>query len=113
MLGLPQNTFVFCTAALVLLGAFSRFTHGKYTPQYYAYQEYHQVDDGSNIAKIVPVMDVILGSLAIRRGTRLIATGIIDAFMVMGMFIQITNGKRFELDVLTVVIASLAVIEAA
>ncbi|KAL4783452.1 hypothetical protein BJX76DRAFT_358009 [Aspergillus varians] len=39
------------------LGAFSRFTHDIYTPQWYAIQEYHAPDDGSTIAMITPHLD--------------------------------------------------------
>lgn len=112
MFGLPRNTFVLCTTAIVLLGCFSRFTHGKYTPWFYAYQEYHQVDDGSNVAKIVPVMDLILGLMILSRKSRWLSLVVIDAFMIMGLIIQVTNGKRFEIDALMVLLASLGVFEA-
>lgn len=112
MLGLPRNTFILCTVAIALVGSFSRFTHGRYIPRFYAYQEYHQVDDGSLVAKIVPVLDLILAVMALWRRTRIFAIVIIDLFMIMGLFIQINAGKRFELDLITVILASLAVIEA-
>lgn len=112
MFGLPRSTFVLCIAVFVLLGAFSRFTHGAYTPWFHNYQEYHQADDGSSLAKIVPIGDLVLGISALYPRTRFFALAIIDIFTAFGLVIQMLAGKRFEVDALTVLLATLAVIEA-
>ena len=99
-------------AGIGYTGAFSRFTHGRYTPRWYQYQEYHQVDDGGTTARAVPILDVILASLVLWRPTRLVATILIDLIFIMGTVMQVRAGKRFELDMMTVAIASMAVFEA-
>lgn len=109
---ISRRFFILETASLVLLGAFSRFTHGAYTPQYYAYQEYHQPDDGSTVAKIVPIMDVVLGSMLLVRKTRVFAAIVVDLFMVFGLIMQISAGKSFEVDLVMVAAATGAVIQA-
>ncbi|KAJ7107753.1 hypothetical protein C8R44DRAFT_319822 [Mycena epipterygia] len=43
------------------LGAFSRFTSGRYTPQWYTFQ----VARVPNASLLIPAMDAILGSLPI------------------------------------------------
>lgn len=109
----PRGVFIYCLAGIVLTGSFSRFTHGKYTPQFYAYQEYHQKDDGSSTAWIVPVIDVVLGSLLFVPRTRLLAAIIITAFFGVGIGLQMKAGKSFEIDIFTFIIGVLAAVEAA
>lgn len=101
---------MFCLAAIVLTGAFSRFTHGKYTPRFYQYQEYHKEDDGSTGAQIVPIMDTILGSMLLWRRTRRVSAIIITCFFVIGLIIQLRAGKHYLIDLATIVIGLLAVL---
>ena len=111
MLGLPPNTSTFLTAAVVLLGAFTRFTHGQYTPWFYTYQQYHQADDGGTTARIIPIVDTLLGSMILWPRTRLFAAVVITLFFTMGMVVQIRAGKHWGYDAISVVLGSLAVWE--
>lgn len=106
------HSFVFLTTLLVFLGAFSRFTHGIYTPRYYAYQEYHQPDDGSTVAQIAPFADSVLGFMLLSKKTRVYAAIIVDFFMIVGLMMQISARKRFEIDLVMVGVATAAVVQA-
>lgn len=111
-MSLPRkNLFTYCLASIILLGAFSRFTHGKYTPWFHRYQAYHQPDNETSTATIVPFVDLLLGTLILLRKTRLVATIVADTFMFIGLVMQIKAGKRCEIDIVTVFIATLAVLE--
>lgn len=46
--------------AVLYLGAFSRFTHGQYTPAFYQYQLERAPDNEST--KFIPFFDVLLGT---------------------------------------------------
>src|ERR1700754_2155088 len=95
------NLPIYLLASLVLLGAFSRFTHGVYTPQWYAFQEYHAPDDGSTIATVTPMIDILLGITLLfgNRSLRLGAAGICLLFVTMGLAIQVQAGKKYGADV--------------
>jgi len=105
------NLPTYLLASLVLLGAFSRFTHGVYTPQWYAFQEYHAPDDGSTVATVTPIIDTLLGltllfgSLSLRLG----AAAMSLLFMAMGLAIQVQAGKEYGADVALVALAGIAV----
>lgn len=109
MAQLPRHLSTYCLASIILLGAFSRLTHGKYTPWFHDYQQYHQPNDDTPTAAVVPFVDLLLGSLILLKKTRLVAVIVADAFMFIGMIIQMNAGKRFEIDVITVVVATLSV----
>lgn len=49
--------------ALLFTGAFSRLTHGAYTPAFHAYQTARQPDDGSTAAQLVPLGDLTLATM--------------------------------------------------
>lgn len=106
-----RNLFTYCLAGIVLTGAFSRFSHGRFTSRFYEYQEYHQKDDGSATAKIVPCMDLLLGSLLMWRKTRLGSAIVIDMFFIIGLLIQMNAGKKFGIDLATIVVATVAALE--
>ncbi|KAE8383067.1 hypothetical protein BDV26DRAFT_277532 [Aspergillus bertholletiae] len=88
-------------SSVVLLGAFSRFTHGEYTPRWYAFQEYHTPDDGSTVATITPIIDALIGVtlLSGTRGLKISAATISLFFFIMGLVMQIMAGKDYKGDV--------------
>ncbi|KIV83366.1 hypothetical protein PV11_05398 [Exophiala sideris] len=99
-------------ATVILLGGFSRFTHGVYTPQYYAFQEYHARDDGSTVAQIVPVIDTLIG-LSLLLGNHALKLGAAVSsllFVSIGMAMQMQAGKSYGADVALVALAAVAVI---
>ncbi|KAL2824317.1 hypothetical protein BDW59DRAFT_147798 [Aspergillus cavernicola] len=102
---------VYLLAATVLLGSFSRLTHGIYTPKWYAFQEYHAPDDGSTIALITPYIDAAVG-LTLLLGTRklrLSAAVFSVLVFTMGLAMQVVAGKEYIADVALVGVAGGAV----
>ncbi|KAF4992835.1 hypothetical protein FGRMN_6887 [Fusarium graminum] len=63
-------------ALLLFYGSASRFTHGATsTTSFYRYQNDRSPDDGSTLSRIIPVIDILVGSAILRRGiSRKIAT---------------------------------------
>lgn len=53
---------------LVLLGAFSRLTHGRHTPRFYAYQVARAPDDAST--RFLPYLDLTMAALLAWRPSR-------------------------------------------
>jgi hypothetical protein len=99
-------------ASVILLGAFSRFTHGVYTPQYYAFQEYHSPDDSSTVAQVIPIIDTLIG-LSLLFGTRMLRLGgavLSLLFASLGTMMQIQANKSYGTDVSLVALATVAVI---
>ncbi|KAL4771031.1 hypothetical protein BDW60DRAFT_191379 [Aspergillus nidulans var. acristatus] len=98
-------------AVAVLLGSFSRFTHGAYTPRWYSFQEYHSPDDGSAIARITPWIDALIGGLLLV-GTRKLRLGAAAAslfFISIGLGMQLAAGKDVAGDIVLVAVAAGAV----
>ncbi|KAE8152258.1 hypothetical protein BDV25DRAFT_138073 [Aspergillus avenaceus] len=111
MLATLANLPVYALSSVVLLGAFSRITHGRYTPGWYAFQEYHAPDDGSLVATITPFIDALVGLslLSGRRALRLAAAAVSLIFFLMGLAMQVMAGKEYKGDVALIGIAALAV----
>ena len=79
------------------LGAFSRLTHGRYTPSFYAYQLDRAPDDSST--RIIPYVDVLLGTLLFFHRTRAIAAGVCVLMQGIGVVLRVREGKDFRKDV--------------
>lgn len=107
----PASIATYCLAGIILLGAFSRFTEGRYTPWFHDYQEYHKPNGHTPTAAIIPVVDLFLGFLILLRRTRFIAVTVAQAFTIFGMILQMNAGKSFAIDVITVVVATLGIVE--
>lgn len=67
MLGLVSK---YTLVSIVYLGAFSRFTHGRYTPAFYRYQLDRSPDDDNASTRIIPVFDTIFATLVLFPKTR-------------------------------------------
>ncbi|KAL4991831.1 hypothetical protein BDW68DRAFT_151416 [Aspergillus falconensis] len=98
-------------ASTVLLGSFSRFTHGLYTPRWHAFQEYHLPDDGSTIARITPWIDALIGGLLLfgARKMKMGAALVSLFFFLNGLGLQLAAGKDVAGDVVLVAVAGGAV----
>ncbi|KAF5860631.1 hypothetical protein ETB97_001335 [Aspergillus alliaceus] len=109
---------IYLLSGVGFLGALSRFTHGKYTPEWYAFQEYHSPDDGSIVAIITPFIDTAMGlmllfgahTLRLSAANRLPAANISLVFFTMGLLIQVSAEKDYVGDVALVGLAALAVV---
>lgn len=112
MPSLLRNFPVYILSSVVLLGAFSRFTYGLYTPAWYAFQEYHMPDNGSLGAKITPIFDTLVGLSLIfgRRGLRLSAASISLVFFIIGLAMQVRAGKDYLGDIVLITVAVSSVI---
>ncbi|KAL4878320.1 hypothetical protein BJY04DRAFT_221258 [Aspergillus karnatakaensis] len=102
---------IYALAFTVLLGAFSRFTHGIYTPTWYAFQEYHAPDDGSIVATLTPIIDTITGLSLLfgARPAKYAAAAISLSAFGTGLWMQASAGKEWWGDVGLVVLAAGAV----
>lgn len=107
MPSLLAKSSVYILSFVVLFGAFSRFTHGQYTPAWYAFQEYHMPDDGSTGAQITPIIDTLVGLSLIfgRRGLRLSAASVSLIFFIIGLAMQVSAGKKYLGDIALVTVA--------
>ncbi|KAL5337448.1 hypothetical protein BJX70DRAFT_369421 [Aspergillus crustosus] len=103
---------IYALSSIVFLGAFSRFTHGIYTPQWYAFQEYHSPDDGSTAAVLTPFIDTLVGVALVFGGRKARRSAAVTSllFFVLGLVMQVTAGKEFWGDVSLVVVAGAAVL---
>lgn len=63
-------SLLFCAGlhGILYYGAFSRFTHGQYTPAFHAYQL--ERAPNNEYTQFIPIFDVILGSLLFSRRAR-------------------------------------------
>ncbi|KAJ5682668.1 hypothetical protein N7462_005833 [Penicillium macrosclerotiorum] len=100
----------FTLASVVLLGAFSRFTHGQYTPWWYEFQEYHAPDDGSTVALITPIIDTLVGlSLLFGKRKLRLSTAIFSLVVfTIGLAMQIKADKDYAGDVALVILGTIA-----
>ena len=92
--------------AITYLGAFSRFTHGRYTPSFYAYQLDRAPDNEST--RIVPYMDVTLATLILFSKPRPFALLACVFFQGMGIVLRLREGKNAAPDVTLCLIAVVA-----
>ncbi|KIW14130.1 hypothetical protein PV08_06911 [Exophiala spinifera] len=105
-----DNLPIYILSSIVLLGAFSRFTHGVYTPQFYAFQENHAPDDGSLTATITPIVDTLVGLSLLfgSRVLRLFAASLSVVFFTLGLGLQMQADKAYGPDVALVVLGIVA-----
>jgi len=96
MLRILSQLAVLSLVGLSFLGAFSRFTHGKYTPSFYAYQLDRAPDN--EYTWVIPVFDVLVGTCLVFRKTR----GWTMLFIVLaqggGLVSRVLEGKDFTKD---------------
>ena len=79
------------------LGAFSRLTHGRYTPSFYTYQLDRAPDDPST--RVIPYVDAALGTLLLFSKTRALAAGVCVLFQGIGVVMRVQSGKSPVKDV--------------
>jgi hypothetical protein len=86
--------------AFLYYSGFSRFTHGAYTPWWYAHQVARQPDDGSTVARIVPCMDIALATtLALGGKTTKRYAAIFTAVVQGGAIVALVMEGRRDLAV--------------
>ena len=85
---------------------FSRFTHGQYTPSWYAYQLDRAPDDEST--RIVPFIDATLATLLLLPQTRLVGTAVSAVFFVISVGMRLQAKKSPITDAGFVVLCLIA-----
>jgi len=93
MIATVALSFLFVPCAL---GAFSRFTHGRYTQWWYAYQIDRAPDNEST--RIVPWMDTAVGALLLYPRTRVFAAFLCVVFQIVGLRMRFDSGKPATKD---------------
>ncbi|KAJ2970084.1 hypothetical protein NQ176_g8353 [Zarea fungicola] len=96
--------------AIIYLGAFSRFTHGAYTPAFYQYQLDRAPDVEST--RLVPYIDTALATLALFKTTRPYSFLFCVAFQVMGLGLRLKEAKDVTPDVTLLLATVVALISA-
>lgn len=86
---------------LCYLGAFSRFTHGRYTPFSYQYRIDHAPDDEST--RCIPFVDATMGTLVLFSGGWLqtLAVLLCGLFQSVGIVRQLNKGRQVKFGVLS------------
>lgn len=92
--------------AVTYLGAFTRFTHGCYTPRFYAYQIDRAPDDASTRA--VPYVDTLLATLTLVPAARPFALLMCVVFQGIGIIMRVREGKNPAPDAALCSVAAVA-----
>lgn len=93
---------------IAYLGAFSRFTHGRYTPSFYRYQLDRAPDD--ELTRYIPFVDIALATLLIFPQTRTLAAWMCTLFQSIGVGLRIKDGKSPVTDAALASIAAFAAV---
>lgn len=81
---------------ILYYGAFSRFTHGEYTPDFYAYQLDRAPDDDSTV--LLPYIDSFLASACLFPLTRRIGLLFALLFFGYGVWVRFQAGQDLVYD---------------
>jgi hypothetical protein len=103
MLGVVSQTALI---GIVYLGAFSRFTHGRYTRSFYQYQ----LDRAPNndYTRFIPFVDATLGTLVLISRTRTLAALFCAMLQGGGIVKRSKEGKPIAQDAVLLSIALMA-----
>lgn len=91
-----ETAALIAVTSITYLGAFSRFTHGRYTPAFHRYQVDRAPDDAST--RYIPVMDLTLATLLVIPSTRTAAALLATAFQGIGLAMRIKQRKPLMKD---------------
>ncbi|KFH46496.1 hypothetical protein ACRE_026630 [Hapsidospora chrysogenum ATCC 11550] len=91
---------------ILFIGAFSRFTHGRFTPRFYAYQLDRAPDDAST--RVIPFMDTLLGTLNLFPATRAYALAACVLFQSFGIVVRVRQGKSLIWDLALYTVTAVA-----
>jgi hypothetical protein len=100
---LQYNTKMFEKVALVfsigitLLGAFSRLTHGQYTPAFHRYQVERAPNDAST--RYIPILDLVTATLLIIPTTRTVTALLAATLQGLGIAVRVKQQKPIGTDV--------------
>lgn len=97
------------TLAAHTVGAFSRATHGRYTPSFYAYQ----VDRAPNTAStwFIPAIDLVLVALMLNKGTRTLGASLSALMQFFGVIKRVREDKDAVVDLVLLCFAVVAALD--
>lgn len=93
---IAQAALAFVTS-ITYLGAFSRFTHGRYTPRFHQYRVDRAPDDDST--RYIPLIDLIVATLLLFSKTKMVAALLCTAFQGFGVMLRVSQQKPLLTDV--------------
>ena len=101
------TALTFANIGILLLGSFSRFTHGEYTPEFYTYQISRAPDNESTW--FIPYMDLVIASMLLLPNSR--KSGLESAILIttLGTVMRIGQGQNIvpELGLVGLAVAAL------
>ncbi|KAF5021132.1 hypothetical protein F66182_6832 [Fusarium sp. NRRL 66182] len=109
------KTYLPISLALFLYyGAASRFTHGATsTSSFYQYQNDRRLDDGSTVARVIPIFDVLVGTAILQPGlSRKIATCFVASAIGSVAIQRLTSGLYCRGDFFQAIWATAAAVVA-
>ncbi|KUI55727.1 hypothetical protein VP1G_03084 [Cytospora mali] len=81
---------------VTLLGGFTRFTHGKYTPSFYAYQLDRAPDNAST--RLIPYGDFTMAALLFFPSTRGVGAMLCAVLQFIGVVLRVREDKNAAPD---------------
>ncbi|ROW06640.1 hypothetical protein VPNG_06729 [Cytospora leucostoma] len=84
---LPGLLSLLVLLTVTLLGGFSRLTHGRYTPAFYAYQIDRAPDDAS--MRFLPYLDFTLAALLALSSTRPVGAILFAVMQFVGLVLRL------------------------
>lgn len=92
----PASVCLVILVTLTLLGGFTRLTHGRYTPWFYAYQLDRAPDN--ELTKVIPYVDFAIAAMLLYQSTRGIAAALFALFQFYGVVKRVQEDKNAALD---------------
>lgn len=86
---LPGLLSLLVLLTVTLLGGFSRLTHGRYTPAFYAYQVDRAPDDAST--RLLPYLDFALAALLAFPSTRPVGAILLAGMHFIGLVLRVRD----------------------
>lgn len=93
---IPGLIALLILVTVTLLGGFTRFTHGRYTPGFYAYQLDRAPDDGST--RFLPYLDFAVAALLVFPGTRGVGAMLFSVMQFIGVVMRVREDKNAAPD---------------
>lgn len=92
----PGSVSLVILLTITLLGAFTRLTHGRYTPWFYAYQLDRAPDNAST--RLIPYVDLVIAAMLVYQPTRGIAAALFALFQFYGVVQRVREDKNAAPD---------------
>ncbi|KAG8984868.1 hypothetical protein FRB93_006217 [Tulasnella sp. JGI-2019a] len=84
---------------VLLYGAFSRLTHGVYTPTFHAFQIDRAPGGGNTQANFIPFVDIAAALLTTFPKSRTVGATFVTVVSTLGLAMRLRKGKEWSSDV--------------